>query len=189
MRTIQEVDVRDFFFEAISSYGFVTAKKELYIEGLRIDIFAIDKNHNPYIIEFKKSKNKHIVGQAAQYLAIVPSYKEELSKKINFYTINWENLNIILIAPGFFDRDLTAGNYDPLKNRVHFYTYKVVKTLRKDIFGIPLTYLGPNEQGPIILPNEIGDENDLIDLYKFFDKLDTRESKREYYSNHIIPLF
>lgn len=188
MKETTETHVRDFFYDAATSYGFVKAEKELVIERLRIDIFAIDTNHNPYIIEFKKKKDRHIVGQAAQYLAIVPSYQEEISKKINFYQINWDNLNIILIAPAYYERDLTAANYTPLQNKVHFYIYKVVKNSRKQIFGLPLTYIGPAEIGPIKLSEEVGDPSDLIDIYRHFEKLDTRESKRQYYTNHVVPV-
>jgi hypothetical protein len=35
MENILESDIRDFFFEAISTYGFVTAQKELNIETYR----------------------------------------------------------------------------------------------------------------------------------------------------------
>lgn len=74
MKNITEREIRDFFYDSATYYGFVKVEKELNIGGLRIDIFAIDSNHNPYIIEFKKTKNRHVVGQSAQYLAIVPSY-------------------------------------------------------------------------------------------------------------------
>ncbi|GAK56150.1 hypothetical protein U27_03112 [Candidatus Vecturithrix granuli] len=189
MKGITEAHIRDFFYDAATSYGFVKAEKELIIEGLRIDMFAIDVNHNPFIIEFKKKKDRHIVGQAAQYLAIVPSYQEEIAKKISFYQINWEHLRVILVAPAYYQRDLTAANYTPLQNRVHFYTYKVVQNSRKQIFGLPLTYIGPAETGPIKLPEDIGDPADLIDVYRYFEKLDTPESKRAYYTNHVIPIF
>lgn len=188
MSNISETTVRDFFYDAATSYGFINVNKELSIEGLRIDIFAIDSNHNPYIIEFKKKKDRHIVGQSAQYLAIAPTYKDEISKKINFYTINWENLNIILVAPSYYDRDLTAANYAPLKDKVHFYTYKVIETSRKKVFGLQLKYIGPSESGPINLIENNLNTSDLIDVYKHFEKLDTRESRREYYTNKILPL-
>lgn len=48
-----ERDVRDFFFKTKENYNLVVGHKELYIDGLRIDIFAIDKQGNPFIIEFK----------------------------------------------------------------------------------------------------------------------------------------
>jgi hypothetical protein len=46
---MKESEIRDFFFNALSAYGLKHGKKELSIEGLRIDIFAIDKKHIPYI--------------------------------------------------------------------------------------------------------------------------------------------
>ncbi|NTW49500.1 MAG: hypothetical protein HGB19_07225 [Chlorobiales bacterium] len=189
MSKIKESDIRDFFYNASTSYGFIHAEKELTIEGLRIDIFAIDSKHNPCIIEFKTSKNRHIVGQAAQYLAIVPSYHKEISKKIKFHTINWENLSIVLIAPDFYDRDLTAANYAPLQNKVHFYTYKTIQNSREKVFGLQIKYVGPIESGPIILPKEIIDSSDLIDMYKHICHLEKRESRREYYTNHVQPVF
>jgi len=185
---ITEAHIRDFFYESATSYGFVKVEKELSVEGLRIDIFAIDSDHVPYIIEFKKKKDRHIVGQAAQYLAIVPAYREEISKKISFHKIDWDALSILLIAPDYYERDLTAANYNPLQNKVHFYTYKIVKNARSQIFGIPLKYIGPAERGPIILPVEVGDPSDLVDLHQHFEKLDTRESQREYYTNYVAPL-
>jgi hypothetical protein len=39
-----EKDVRDFFFKTKENYNLVAGQKELYIDGLRIDIFAVDKN-------------------------------------------------------------------------------------------------------------------------------------------------
>lgn len=188
MKEITEAHIRDFFYNAATSYGFIKVEKELLVEGLRIDIFAIDANHNPYIVEFKKNKNRHIVGQAAQYLAIVPSYREEISKKLNFYAVQWENLSILLIAPDFYERDLVASTYAPLEGRVHFYIYKIVETARRKIFGLSLTYAGPSDSGPIKLPENIKDSSDLLDSYHYFEKLDTRESKREYYTNHVVPI-
>ena len=47
-----EKDVRDFFFNTKENYNIVAAEKELNIDGLRIDIFAVDKDSNPFIIEF-----------------------------------------------------------------------------------------------------------------------------------------
>lgn len=188
MNETSETTVRNFFYNAATTYGFIHAEKELTVEGLRMDTFAIDANHNPCIIEFKKNKNRHIVGQAAQYIAIVPSYQEEISRKIKFSQINWKNLTIILVAPSYYERDLTAENYAPLQNKVHFYTYKIVPTSREKIFGLQLRYLGPAAIGPLKLSEAMVDTSDLIDLYKYFAKLDTRESKREYYTNNVLPV-
>jgi len=188
MENILEADIRDFFFKGAESYGFIKVQKELSIDGLRIDIFAIDKDHNPYVIEFKKEKARHIVGQGAMYLALAPSYRNEICKKIEFYDINWNNLKVILIAPDFFDRDLTAGKYDPLKGRIHFYSFNIVLNRNKDIFGLSMAYLGPDEVGPMLLP-VITDKYDFVDLYKRLFELENKESRHDYYTNYFIPLF
>lgn len=189
MQGVTEETIRDFFYNAASNYGFVCVKKELNVGGLRIDIFAVDGNHNPYIIEFKRKKDRHIVGQSAQYLAIVPSYQREISRKISFHAINWDSLNVILIAQDYFERDLTAAKYAPLKDRVHFYTCRAIETSRQKVFGLQLKYVGPAEIGPIKLEDNAIDTSNLIDLYRQFGNLDTRESRREYYTNAILPVF
>lgn len=189
MGVVTEGAIRDFFYNAASTYGFVSVQKELNVGGLRIDIFAVDANHNPYIIEFKRKKDRHIVGQSAQYLAIVPSYQREISKKISFHAINWDSLNVILIAQEYFERDLAAAKYAPLKDRVHFYTCRAIETSRQKVFGLQLKYVGPAENGPIKLSDNAIDTSNLVELYRQFENLDTRESRREYYTNAILPVF
>lgn len=185
---IDESKIRDFFFEAISSYGLIHAKKELTIDGLRIDIFAIDKNHIPYIIEFKKNKNRHIVGQAAQYLALIPAYKKEVEKSINFYEIKWDLLKVLCIAPSFHERDFLSSKYEPFKNRIHFYQYKVITNTRNRVFSLNIDYKGPDSISPLVLPEVIVDEFDIIAVTKEFYNIKKKEARREYYSIKILPL-
>ncbi len=184
---MNENDIRNFFYDSLSSYGLIYGKKELVIEGLRIDIFAIDKKHSPYIIEFKKSKNRHIVGQAAQYLALVPLFREQISKSINFYDINWNELTIICIAPGFLERDFISSKYEPLKGKIHFYNFEIIKNSRKQIFSLNINYAGPEKSGPLKLPKKVVDEFDIISLSEEFYKIESKEAKREYYSLKILP--
>ncbi|GHT66353.1 hypothetical protein FACS189452_02100 [Bacteroidia bacterium] len=185
---MKEFEIRDFFYDALSSYGLKYGKKELSVEGLRIDIFAIDNKHIPYIIEFKKDKNRHIVGQAAQYLALVPTYKEQIEKKLNFYDIKWEYLKIICIAPDFAERDFTAAEYDPLKGRIHFYNYKIIENSRKQISSLNVNYVGPEKTGPLVLPEKMIDEFDIKDIAEEYYKTEKKEARREYYSIKILPL-
>ena len=189
IKDFSESEIQKFFYESIESYGFIHAHRELTVEGLRADIFAIDKNHNPFIIEFKKKKDRHIVGQSAQYLAVFPSYQEEISKKINFFQIYWDNLSVLLIAPNFKERDYTAATYQPLKNRVHFFKFKIKQDYRKEkIFGLRLTYEGPEEICPIQLPENDIDVFDVADLSKKLNALKGQKNKREFYTIHILPL-
>lgn len=185
---MNESEVRDFFFKALSSYGLKHGKKELSIEGLRIDIFAVDKQHIPYIIEFKKNKNRHIVGQAAQYLSLIPTYKNEVEKALNFYDINWPLLKVLCVAPDFLKRDFTASEYEPLKGKVHFYEYQIIKNSRNQIFSLNINYKGPDESGPLTLPEKVIDEFDIMSVSEEFFKITQKEARREYYSIKILPL-
>jgi|GEM_PF-2471809 hypothetical protein len=188
-KVFQESDIQNFFYESIESYGFIHAYKELNVEGLRIDIFAIDKKHDPFIIEFKKKKDRHIVGQSAQYLAVLPSYKDEIAKKINFFQINWEKLSVLLVAPSFNDRDFQAATYQPLKNRIHFFKVIIKRDYRKEkIFGLRLTYEGPDKSCPIRLPEYDTDYFDVAELSKKLNLLEGKENKREFYTVHILPI-
>ena len=183
----KEFEIRDFFFEAKSTYGFKYGKKELSIEGLRIDIFAIDENHTPYIIEFKKEKDRHIVGQAAMYLSLVPTYSEEIAKKINFYDIKWEKLTVLCIAPKFLERDYKAALNEPLKGRIHFYTFDIIQNSRKQVSSLNLNYQGPEENGPLTIPEKIVNKYDIKQIAEEYYKITKKEARREYYSQTILP--
>ncbi|MDR3287632.1 MAG: hypothetical protein LBT27_09345 [Prevotellaceae bacterium] len=185
---MKENEIRDFFYNALSTYGLKYGKKELSVEGLRIDIFAIDKQHIPYIIEFKKEKNRYVVGQAAQYLSLVPTYNEQIEKEINFYDIQWNLLKVICIAPDFLERDYKAAEYEPLKGKVHFYTFNIIENSRNKIFSLNIEYKGPDKTGPLIIPKKIIDKYDVRQISEELHKIDKKEAKREYYSKTILPL-
>jgi hypothetical protein len=185
---MKEYEIRDFFFNALSTYGLKYGKKELSVDGLRIDIFAIDKNHTPYIIEFKKEKNRHIVGQAAQYLSLIPTFDEKIEKEINFYDIKWSKLMVLCVAPDFMERDYKAAEYEPLKGKIHFYTFQVIKNSRGQIFSLNLEYNGPDENGPLTIPKKMVDKYDIKQISDEFYELNKKEARREYYSKTILPL-
>lgn len=185
---MNESEIRDFFYEALPTYGLKHGKKELSVAGLRIDIFAIDVKHMPYIIEFKKAKNRHMVGQAAQYLSLVPTYKDEIEKSINFYDIRWDKLRILCIAPEFADRDFEAAEFKPLKGRVHFYKFRAVQNTRNKVFSLNLEYAGPSNKGPLMLPKKLVDEFDLWSVAEEFYQIKKKEARREYFAVKILPL-
>ena len=187
---MQELEIRDFFHEVMSEYGLICGIKELNIDGLRIDIFAIDAMHNPFIIEFKKDKNRHIVGQSAHYLALVPTYKEQIQKKLNLSDINWNNLTVLCIAKEFKERDYKAAEFEPLNKRVHFYTFNIVHNTRNKIFSLNLDYKGPNKktESPLKMPKKVSEIYDIKQALKEFSHIKKKEERREYYSTKILPL-
>lgn len=184
-----EKDVRDFFFKTKENYNLVAGQKELYIDGLRIDVFAVDKQGNPFIIEFKKDKNRHIVGQSAHYLALIPAKHQDIEKKLNFFNINWGNLKVLCIAKSFNQRDFDALNFEPIKDRVFLYQYIIIKDYReKSIFGLDLIYMGENGSSPLFIPPKPVDQLDFAEHFKKVATIEGKENKRQYYTNTILPL-
>jgi len=185
---MKETAIRDFFFEALATYGLKHGKKELNIGGLRVDIFAIDKNHIPYIIEFKKDKDRHIVGQAAQYLTMLPTYKTEIEKKINLHDIRWDKLRALCIAPDFLERDLSAAKSGFLQGKMHFYTFQPAINGRGQVFALNLKYLGEEGESPLVIPEKIIDEFDIKQVREEYCKIEKKKARAEYYSQKILPL-
>ncbi|MDR2192787.1 MAG: hypothetical protein LBO62_07930 [Endomicrobium sp.] len=186
-RNINEFAIRDFFYNSLQTYGLKIGYKELSIEGLRIDIFAIDAKHNPYILEFKKGKDRHIVGQAAQYLALIPTYRQQIEKKLNFFDIKWDNIKIICIAQSFSKRDFQAANYAPLKEKVYFYSFQITLNSRGKIFALNLKYSGNQKDHPLLLPEKIVDKYDVKQMSEAFHNITNLTARREYYSRTILP--
>lgn len=145
----KEYEIRDYFYGKISDYGIKLAKRELIIENLRIDLFAIGIKNIPYIIEFKRERNKHIVGQATQYLILAQNLHNQIENEVNFKEIDWNQLSIICIAPGFYERDFKTYDYGLLKGRIHFYKMEVHENDKNSISGISFEYKDSNKIGPL----------------------------------------
>jgi hypothetical protein len=186
---MKELEIRDYFFDRIIAYGLKYGIKELTVELLRIDIFAIGQDNTPYIIEFKKTKDKHIVGQAAQYLSLVPVFKKQIEHEINFYEVKWENLQILCLAPGFYERDFTAYKYDPLKGKIHFYECNALENNSKQVAVLDIEYLGPEKNGPLLLPHKTVDKNNLVEIRNECFKYQNLNARREYFIEVITPIF
>lgn len=184
-----EKDVRDFFFKIKENYNLVAGQKEFYIDGLRIDIFAVDKQGNPFIIEFKKDKNRHIVGQSAHYLALIPPKHSDIEKRLNYFNINWPNLKVLCIAKSFNQRDFDALKFEPIKDRVFLYQYNIIKDYRgKTIFGLDLIYTGDKDTSPLFIPAKPVNQSDFKEHFKKLVSLEGKENKRQYYVASILPL-
>ncbi|MDR0354959.1 MAG: hypothetical protein LBJ64_04410 [Deltaproteobacteria bacterium] len=185
MTNISEKDIQNYLVKNSESYGLIFAEKEVTIAGLRIDIFALDKEHNPYILEIKKDKDRHIVGQAIQYYFLIKLYKEEIEKKINFYDIKWDNLSVICLAKEFLERDYQAVEDEKIKNVFHLYIFNIITTNRDTIFSLNLVYKGPNENGPLVISSKNSNSNDLIQLHKEFLDLRGSAIKKDFYTKKI----
>ena len=146
----KEKEIQDYFLLNKLNYGIKYAIKELNIDNLRIDIFAIGQNNVPYIIELKKDRNKYIVGQAIQYMTIINKYTLRIENDLNYNNIEWNKLCVICIAPDFYERDYSAYKYCSLNNKIHFYRLSVNSKNGK-IDELIIDYLGPEKNGPILI--------------------------------------
>jgi hypothetical protein len=184
---MKEFEIINFFSNRLCDFDLYYTKKELRIEGLRIDIFAIGQDRTPYIIEIKREKNRHIVGQASQYLSLALMYCKKIEKDIGFFDINWKELKILCFAPDFYERDYSVYNSEPLKGKIHFYRFEIIKN-DTGIILLDFEYAGPEKQGPLKL-NQLINKNDLIIMkneYYNYKEVYTRDM---YYLKTIVPVF
>ena len=173
----------------MSTFGLIYGKKELTIEGIRIDIFAIGQSKTPYIIEIKKNRNRHIVGQAIQYLLLVQKFTKQVEKEMNDFEINWNFLKILCIAPDFYENDLMFYEQDLLKERIHFYKLKLLKNENNQIQELFLEYFGPNKSGPLLLLKNCFTQNNLIELTTEYYAIKNTAARRNYYNKNILSIF
>jgi hypothetical protein len=189
MKITTEKEVIDYLNKNYKSFGFKFSKKELSIGNLRIDIFAIDKNDVPYIIELKKIKSKHVVGQAFHYLTSISPFKDKIENEINIFNIKWDERIAICVAPEFYLDDYNAAKDIIIDGKVNLYQYSLIRNSRNKIFSLNLEYKGPNKLGPLVLPNKIFNHENIIENIHEMLTNTSFSYRKEYYSSIIIPIF
>lgn len=83
------------------------------VHGGRIDTLALSEDNNPVIIEYKNVESSELVNQSLFYLSWIRDHKGDFQvavekafgKKIE---IDWSDIRVICIAPGFKKYDLHA---------------------------------------------------------------------------------
>ncbi|MDR1110317.1 MAG: hypothetical protein LBP92_06410, partial [Deltaproteobacteria bacterium] len=144
MDNIKEKDINNYLIVNAMSFGLKYCKSELPIGDIRIDIFAINNKNVPCVIELKKIRDRHTVGQVMHYLSIIELYKDkielEINKVIKISNIKWNEKIGICIAPEFTESDYISANDDFIKKKVHLYQYNIIKNADKDIFSLNLEY-------------------------------------------------
>ena len=184
---MKKIEIIDYFYNKLSDYDLKFGRKELKIKELRIDIFAIGKDNTPFIIEIKRDKNRHIVGQALQYFSLVIMHRKKIENIIGISEINWNDLKILFFAPDFYERDYCVYNSGPLSGRVHFYKFEIIKN-NTEIILLDFEYAGPDKNGPLKL-SSIFNEYDIIKLKNdYFNYKDTN-IRDTYYLENIVSVF
>lgn len=83
------------------------------IHGGRIDTLALSEDNNPVIIEYKKVPSSELINQSLYYLSWIKDHRgdfkviadQNLGKAVE---IDWDNVRVICIAPGYKKYDLHA---------------------------------------------------------------------------------
>ena len=82
------------------------------IHSGRIDTIAISEDNNPVIIEYKKEESSSLLNQSLYYLSWLEDHKGDFQIAVNnqlgYIDIDWSNIRVICIAPGYKKYDLHA---------------------------------------------------------------------------------
>jgi predicted transport protein len=79
----------------------------------RIDTLALSEDNNPVIIEYKKVESSELINQSLYYLSWIHDHRGDFqvaaSRKLgNDVEIDWSDVRVICIAPGYKKYDLHA---------------------------------------------------------------------------------
>ncbi len=79
----------------------------------RIDTLALSEDNNPVIIEYKKVESSELINQSLYYLSWIKDHRGDFqivaNKKLgNNVEIDWSDIRVICIAPGYKKYDLHA---------------------------------------------------------------------------------
>ena len=79
----------------------------------RIDTLALSEENNPVILEYKKVESSELINQSLYYLNWINDHRGDfqvaVNKKLgNAQEVDWDNIRVICIAPGYKKFDLHA---------------------------------------------------------------------------------
>lgn len=79
----------------------------------RIDTLALSEENNPVIIEYKKTESSDLINQSLFYLSWINDHRGDFEIAVHKtlgteVKVDWEDIRVICIAPGFKKYDLHA---------------------------------------------------------------------------------
>lgn len=92
----------------------------------RIDTLALSEEHNPVIIEYKRSESATLINQGLFYLSWLDDHHGdfEVAARASLgpkTMVSWEEIRVICIAPSFTKYDLHA--VQSIERRIELWTY------------------------------------------------------------------
>lgn len=100
--------------ETFFSCRFVASEFSTGIQhGGRIDTLALSEDNNPVIIEYKKVESSELINQSLFYLSWINDHRGDFEIQVQKQlgqgiTIDWSDIRVICIAPGYRKYDLHA---------------------------------------------------------------------------------
>jgi hypothetical protein len=84
------------------------------LHGGRIDTLALSEDDNPVIVEYKKVESSELITQSLYYLSWIRDHRGDFQIAANRAlgpetTIDWDDVRVICIAPGYRKFDLHAA--------------------------------------------------------------------------------
>lgn len=125
----------------------------------RIDTLALSEDDNPVIIEYKKAESSELINQGLYYLAWMHDHRgdfEVAARKAlgDAVVIDWSNIRVICIAPGYKKFDLYAVQV--MGAGIELWTYRMFenKTLFLEEI-VQKAFVSPTDQAPAVKPSGI----------------------------------
>jgi len=120
-------------------FGLQLVRGEFFLNGLRIDTLAFDKEAKSFvIIEYKRDRNFSVVDQGMSYLGLmlnnkaefILEYNERCNASLKREDVDWSQSKVMFISPSFTNFQLEAINFKDLPIElweVHRYANNTVR--------------------------------------------------------------
>jgi predicted transport protein len=104
-------------------FGLQLVRGEFFLNGLRIDTLAFDKEAKSFvIIEYKRDRNFSVVDQGMSYLGLmlnnkaefILEYNERCNASLKREDVDWSQSKVMFISPSFSNFQLDAINFKDL---------------------------------------------------------------------------
>src|SRR5216684_4943112 len=96
--------------------------------GGRIDTLGLSEDGNPVIIEYKKVESSELINQSLYYLSWIGDHRGDFERAVqralgNTVEVDWSEVRVICIAPGFKKYDLHAVQV--MGANIELWTYRL----------------------------------------------------------------
>jgi predicted transport protein len=121
--------------------------------GGRIDTLALSEDSNPVIIEYKKVESSELINQSLYYLAWIQDHRGDFEMAVQRklganVEVDWSDLRVICIAPGYRKYDLHA--VEVMGANIELWRYRLFENsilYLEEVFGQSSSVTTPQLEG------------------------------------------